>query len=431
MQSLLGMSLNWGSTHPEQLQSGLSPDWGSTTTHQDNMQTPAPYYPPKPQSVNGQSTAGSTTVPCDSNIDLDFAQWAMDTGLNRVSITILIANDCSDLGALALLTKDDVKLLGLTVGQHARLWHGIIKLKAKQETKAALATQSARAQIPGPLPPRCSNGTDIENNINTQPLESSLDHLLASMAIADTTKTVKPKVNSTPQAGACAQPSFLRPEMYLQTSLLGNSAAKHLDIIDYVTRGVLRSEEEVIASGGGFKMVVKAGPSKPKLDTVTPTQWLAANARIMAELLATEVLSSSCVCQYLAYTCKVGDLAERFDWKSVLSFDREYRILQAAHNIPWGMDTSHLITTLLREKPPAQFNQGYGNLYKNNRSGHVAHYQQEKSFGQARPSSGYSNKEICKLYNRGRCAYPNCRYEHLCSVPGCGRSHPETEHKSA
>ena len=171
------MSLNWGYTHQDNMQITDSSCWT----------TPAPYYP-KPQSVNGQS-AGSTTVPCESNIDLDFAQWAMDTGLNRASITGLIANDCSDLGALALLTKEDVKLLGLTVGQHARLWHGITILQTKQETKATLATQSARAQIPGPLPPKCSNGTDIDNS--TQPLESSLDNLLASMAIADKRDTTK------------------------------------------------------------------------------------------------------------------------------------------------------------------------------------------------------------------------------------------------
>ena len=66
---------------------------------------------------------------------------------------------------------------------------------------------------------------------------------------------------------------------------IAGEKGKHLDICDYVARSGLKIEEEVVASGGLHSIVIKSGPSKVKLETVSPTQWAAANAHIMAELV--------------------------------------------------------------------------------------------------------------------------------------------------
>jgi hypothetical protein len=203
--------------------------------------------------------------------------------------------------------------------------------------------------------------------------------------------------------------------VYLRTSINRENSNKHLDITDFVSRGMVSQEEDVIAQGGGAKIVIKSGPSKPKLDSVTPTQWVAANARIMAELLSTGALPLADVYQYLAYTCKVGDLAERFEWRSVLLYDREYRTIQANYKFPWATDTPHLGTVLLKEKPPPA---KLANPRTNN-------------FRPGRKVGGITNKEPCRLYNRGQCTYERCRYAHVCLVEGCGQGHPEVEHKKA
>jgi hypothetical protein len=334
--------------------------------------------------------------------DVEFAQWAVTAGLTSSTIVTLAQNDCADLGALVLLNDEHIKSLGLTVGQQARISHAISRLKPKTEPSGPSTTTSIHQHklhsysIPAP------NGN------------APLDVLLAQTCLKD---------NSGSNDGHVAQvPAYMRPEMYLRTSRAGEANSKHLDIVDYVSRYSFRTEEEVIASGAGTKIVVKAGPSKPKLDTVSPTQWIASNARIMAELLSTGNLTLACVSQYLAYTCKVGDLAERYDWKSVLLFDREYRMIQAAHHIPWGTDIPHLVTTSLKEKSPPP-------LSADKYIRQPAKTWQPRGNNQGSYRAPGNQREICKLFNRGRCPYANCKFDHVCSVPGCGKDHCEVEHQ--
>lgn len=131
--------------------------------------------------------------------------------------------------------------------------------------------------------------------------------------------------------------------------------------------------------------------------------------------------------QYLAYTAKIGDLGERFDWKSVLQFDREYRVAQANHGFPWASDASHLSTVMLREKGTVE------DKLKNagNRNG-AGTYGKPGSARSNNPRfNGYSSmREPCRLFNRGKCDYRICRYEHVFAVPGCGQAHAEVDHKS-
>ncbi len=62
--------------------------------------------------------------------------------------------------------------------------------------------------------------------------------------------------------------------------LLPQQRRKRLDIVDFVQRGLLE-EEVTLSTGGGAEEVFKSGPRKPKLETVSPMQWSAANIRII------------------------------------------------------------------------------------------------------------------------------------------------------
>ena len=97
-------------------------------------------------------------------------------------------------------------------------------------------------------------------------------------------------------------------------------------------------------------VVIKSGPRKTRLKNVTPAQWGTANIRILTESLRTGALEQSALYDYLAYTIKVGEMADQYNWQSILQYDRAYRIQQATHGFRWGSDSPHLTTVHLRDE---------------------------------------------------------------------------------
>ena len=109
---------------------------------------------------------------------------------------------------------------------------------------------------------------------------------------------------------------------------------------------------------------------------------------------------------YLAYTAKVGDLANRYSWISVMLYDNEYRGLQAAYNFRWGSDIPHLTTVCLKERQPSP-------------------KQSVKSPPGNKPLS--KGKEICRQFNRGSCSFGSkCIFSHVCFI--CKGQHPVGDH---
>ena len=352
--------------------------------------------------------------------DQSFRTWAAHAGLNAVTTLALIAHDCADLESLSMLQDGDFDQLGLTVGQSARLRNAV-------EGTRAQTVASARLQLNHTSRGQTHQSADCLQDEPRRPLAQeeppSLETLLGALSmhpplpIAPTATESAAATTTTPAESAAAReplPSFMNPEIYLTNS---RKSGKHLDIVDFVTRGFQCAEEEVLAGTGAYQVIIKSGPAKVKLDSVTPNQWVAANARIMAELVTAGSLKDRGILQYLAYTCKVGDLADRYDWKSVLLYDREYRVAQSHHDFLWGMDIPHIITTCLREKPPPAPAGAKNNLLKQNTKDKV---------GKERFKNG---RVICRMYNQGSCTYNPCKFIHACAVSGCTEKHPESEHK--
>jgi len=75
------------------------------------------------------------------------------------------------------------------------------------------------------------------------------------------------------------------------------------------------------------------------MENISPAQWISANARIMAALLSQGKLLYHQIPNYLAYTAKIGDLALRYSWQSVLLYDSEYRYRQTQHQFDWDKDS--------------------------------------------------------------------------------------------
>ncbi|CAH3184539.1 unnamed protein product [Porites lobata] len=126
--------------------------------------------------------------------------------------------------------------------------------------------------------------------------------------------------------------------MYLRPAQLPKGE-KVLRIIDFVDNIIPREDERTISDGGHTKLIVSYGPKKPKLEQVT------------------KLNSLEDIINYPAYTVKVMELSNRFQWPSVLKYDDEFRLLQATYGYPRSFDCNHLHTvTLLAERLCSQGN---------------------------------------------------------------------------
>ena len=101
------------------------------------------------------------------------------------------------------------------------------------------------------------------------------------------------------------------------------SKGKWLHIIDFVSTPKSTSKQ---ADKRLFRDIYQKG-TKIKLEEISISQWLSANAKIMLELL--DSLSPEEVRDYLKYTAKVGDYLQKGDPISVFLLDKEHRKMVA------------------------------------------------------------------------------------------------------
>lgn len=78
-------------------------------------------------------------------------------------------------------------------------------------------------------------------------------------------------------------------------------------------------------------------------------QWVIAKTHIFCTLLSEgKLVSQSTIQHYLAYTVKVMALSSKYDWKSILIYDNEFRKIQAIYNFPCSFNSTHLHTVMLQ-----------------------------------------------------------------------------------
>ena len=122
----------------------------------------------------------------------------------------------------------------------------------------------------------------------------------------------------------------------------GKLSSAFYDICDFVPTAV--EEEMVIGGQGQMQIVVKSGPKKPKLESLTFSQWSIANLGILYKLVEEGKLGGQSLMDYLSYTTEVYQLVQKCNLTSVLLYDREYRQLQANMGFRWETDVQHLHT---------------------------------------------------------------------------------------
>ena len=151
-----------------------------------------------------------------------------------------------------------------------------------------------------------------------------------------------------------------------------------------------RRKEFIIKSGTNDTetLVLKPDDEHPYLG-IYIEEWGAANMRLINHLLCKGQLSRDETQFYLAYTTKIYEFAEKYDWNSVLNYDYNYRELQAEHKFKWGTFSPHTELQLLVPKRPKQ------------QSG--------------RNGPGQLAREDCKLFKAsGSCPFgATCKFQHL------------------
>lgn len=208
------------------------------------------------------------------------------------------------------------------------------------------------------------------------------------------------------------------PQVFLGTNAKPAQGAKGgekpLLIPDFVSVNNLANneEEQEIGSSGGASIVIRAQKGKPKLENITLSMWIAANVRIMHELLTTGKLSGTpSIADYLSYTVKFAELLESHTFLSALLYDNEYRKLQHKYGFRWGSHSQHLHTGFLVKRRPTS----------------SAQAPPQKSL--ARNRQQHVPSPICRQFNSPTgCQWPNCRFQHVCIISNCNQPHPQHEH---
>ncbi len=237
----------------------------------------------------------------------------------------------------------------------------------------------------------------------------------------------------------------LHSEFFLGMGVHGDQKP-YLDICDFVSiRSPYESQsssDTVISHKADGSFEVKPSTTKRvPLEKITMAQWVEGNAQIMARLLEKGVNPRT----YLSYTVMVAQLAQKYDWQSVLIWDREYRKSQANLLFDWGSDVSHLRDIMLIpkqrkfgsfSKEQVKSDQGKKDYSKTGQKGGGSAPNRKKGWGDRTGSTGNRDLvtegklKLCRAFNAGSCPYEKCVFRHFCAQCGAA-DHGEKNHPKA
>ena len=212
------------------------------------------------------------------------------------------------------------------------------------------------------------------------------------------------KYGQTRQMGIPPDRLDLNPQVYLNLPhMTSATGTKYRAIIDFIPKNARLSDED-IELADGLILKLKPNASKVRLENVTPAQWVVANANIFADMVhefGTGDLYNMAL-DYMSYTSKIGELATRYTWTSVIKYDDEYRAKQHKFGFRWGSDSSHMSVVSLEER----------RTYNQSSSGGSRRFGKRPD-----PKDQSSSSPICFNFNAGRaCHFSPCKFRHVCEV---------------
>ena len=368
----------------------------------------------------GSTPSGAQSAPPS------LAAWATENGLTGATIKTLEDNGCDTVDIVTSLLECDVQEMGLNIGQRRMLLKAIQAAARSNQPSAPPGVGLPQTLQPA-VPSLGSHG--LPDPLQALVTPGPNDSGGAGLPLADLLSQGQGRQDGGIDINKRSQSSVgvRDPEVFLHLAAQKGEAQYH-DIVDFVLGDIAKKAESVLGANSDFELVARSLNSKQnKLWAVTPQQWSAANSAIMARLLQDGLLGLEGVNQYLNYTYKVGELGHVYTWQSVLTYDRQYRILQSRLLFAWGTDISHLRATTLVPKP-VNTTASYVNWKAaRNNSQQRKFGGSEKAAGQSRDNFN-SQYNLCRDFNRGSCSRPNCKFAHRCGIPDCFEKQPASQH---
>ncbi|MEW8561399.1 MAG: hypothetical protein AB2541_04815, partial [Candidatus Thiodiazotropha sp.] len=362
-----------------------------------------------------EATENMATVGDLSDQDI-MIRYCLESKINKTAIDELLKRGFDSLNALRLVNIEDLSSQNIPMGQRRLIFH-IAQALNNETTSGQLGSSMTSSggnrgiSQPASVPLQQPESQDVYNQTLFNTLLQQQTQLSAASATSGVNvSTGGVNVSRTESIAHGPQPSWSDPQIHI-ASATGKSASTFHDICDFVPHSI---EEDVVVGGEGEQKLIKSGPKKPRLESLTLSQWSVANLSILYKLVNEGKLLGPSLMDYLSYTTKVYQLVQRFSLTSVLLYDREYRKLQATMNFRWGTDVQHLHTLFLQPRP----NSGT--------QGNPTNVQKKGNINQSASSKPRLDRriDICRNYNSDKgCSYDQCRYKHKCILPGCGQAH--------
>ena len=210
-------------------------------------------------------------------VKFDFKSWAEESQLTEKTVQILMEQDLIVVEALSMLEETDIKELNLTVGQQKLLAKGIRRARSSQPS------------VPKPQgkPEEPIKKMTTTTLAKDKDLESILNKLESSGG-PEALLTGAPLANSGGNTSSSSKDLRVDndPHVYLNrltkgptgnSKILGMS--KPLLIPNFVDYGADPYDQQEIASSSSTSVFVRSLKGKPKLESVTISNWTAANGK--------------------------------------------------------------------------------------------------------------------------------------------------------
>ena len=359
--------------------------------------------------VNMASSAPTAGNTANNTGPASFDEWITEWELDDQTKTMLATNGFSSLKSVKLLKDSMIQkhFKGLNIAQTLLL----------QEAVASIVTPPtpAPATVDNPSTSNQSSGGSAPNascesqppRLERQDLDMSSVWRLLDNANGDSQLA---QDHPNPQAG---KPAMFDPFCF--DSNVTTETSKCRDIKDFVT--LLQQNDKQVFKMGGVELTIPE--SKPKLESITPLQYMEASLKILREMAIKDGADLETVLHYCGYLIKIATMGQRFNWQSVLKYDYEYRRYQASNQFQWGADNAYTMMLFLKDsmtKDPAPQQSSRRN------STNTGRFRSRYD-----PASG---RIVCEKFNgRNGCTLPMCKFAHVC-LACFSQSHEEFTHRS-
>ena len=396
--------MNGSWDHHANLARGLFPDmdWntmGPTTPRAQKVPNEQTETQSHHQSVQSQRTQEYTPAahhqpqqdPQQSQTE-QLTSWLSTKGISDNVSAVLIRNGFVDYHSFSHMKKEDIGAMGIHPLAQRRILEGLLDQQAAKESSSTERSNSEQ----------CS--THQKSSTEAGPMEPTITALW-NLLKAQAPTQERPSAAAAAPLGESPFPKFT------------SGKGKHLDIVDFLHNYEYEKERIILGIDGEEQIVLRGANTKPKLEQVTPMQWLGASIRIMRELRNRGDLKVTDLDYYFLYLEKVSELTSRYTWKSMLLYDREYRRWQAQTGHQWATDNIHLVEVHLDVRS------------KQASTPSSAPRQLMGSKHQQKSSQNKPQTEVCRQFNIGRCPWgDHCKFQHVCLDPQCHGNHALKDH---